>query len=167
MTKRYVEPMKESVQQMWNDYRTATGLPPDTPMPTVWHFCDNQEDADECARLVHAGRKRATAPSLWGFHARGENVPTIGALDIVTTWSGDACAIIRTSEVVIQPFHAVPASFAQAEGEGDGSLTWWRRVHREYYARELAGTMYLPTDDMPVVCQTFEVVHLARDSSDI
>jgi hypothetical protein len=69
----------------------------------------------------------------------------------------DACAIIRTREVVILPFREVPAEFAHAEGEGDGSLAWWRRVHREYYVRELAGTSYTPTDDMPVVCQYFDV----------
>jgi uncharacterized protein YhfF len=147
---------------MWDEYRIAANLPTDAPMPPVWHFCDRQTDADECARLVLAGRKRATAPSLWGLLHRGESVPTVGSLDLVTTWDGEACAVIRTSRVVILPFSAVPAEHAVSEGEGDGSLTWWRRAHHEYYARELSGTAYAVTDDMPVVCQYFDVVY--RDS---
>jgi uncharacterized protein YhfF len=147
---------------MWAEYRVATALPASAPMPAVGHFCDRQEDADECASLVLAGRKRATASSLWGFQARGEAVPVPGALDIVTTWNGEAVAIIRTREVVIVPFRDVPAAFAEAEGEGDGSLEWWRQVHRAYYARELAGSSYAPSDDMPIVCQYFDVVHRAR-----
>jgi uncharacterized protein YhfF len=146
---------------MWADYCAAASLPPDAPLPSVWHFCDTQADADECARLVLEGRKRATAPSLWGLMHRGEPVPTVGVLDLVTTWDGEACAIIQTRQVVVVPFSAVPLEHAAAEGEGDGSLAWWRRTHREYYARELAGTPYAPADDMPVVCQYFDVVHPA------
>ena len=144
---------------MWHQYCAVASLPPDTPLPPVWHFCDTQPDADQCARLVLAGRKRATAPSLWGLLHRGEPVPTVGSLDIVTTWDGEACAIIRTHNVAVLPFSTVTLEHAAAEGEGDGSLTWWRRTHREYYARELAGTPYAPSDDMPVVCQYFDVVY--------
>ena len=151
--------VKKSVQEMWTAYRTAAKLRADAPLPPVWHFCDNQQDADECVRLVLAGRKRATAPSLWGFQHRGEAVPAVGSLDLVTTWEGEACAVIRTSRVEVLPFSEVPAELAAAEGEGDGSLAWWRRVHRLYYARELAGTPYTPSEDMPVVCQYFDVVY--------
>ena len=151
--------MKDSVTRMWDEYRAAAGIAPDEPLPPVWHFCDSQAEADECARLVLAGRKHATAPSLWGFLHRGEPVPTVGSLDLVTTWGGDACAIIRTTRVEIVPFSEVSAEHAAAEGEGDCSLEWWRRTHSEYYARELAGTSYVPTDDMPVVCQYFDVVY--------
>lgn len=151
--------MKESVRRMWAEYRAAAHLPADAPLPPVWHFCDTQRDADECARLVLAGRKRATAPSLWGLQHRGDPIPAPGALDLVTTWSGDACAIIQTRRVIVRPFSSVPAEHAAAEGEGDGSLAWWRDVHKDYYARELLGTPYTPSDEMPVVCQYFDVVY--------
>lgn len=151
--------MKESVERMWAAYLTAAALPPDTPLPPVWHFCDNQADADECAALVLAGQKRATAPSLWGLMHRGEEMPAVGSHDLVTTWDGDACAVIRTTRVDVVPFSDVTADHALAEGEGDGTLEWWRRIHHDYYARELADTDYVPTPDMPIVCQYFEVVH--------
>lgn len=141
---------------MWAAYCAHASI--DTPIPPVWHFCDSQEDADECARLVAAGRKQATAPSLWGFSHRDEAVPSVGALDVITTWSGEAVAIIRTTRVAIIPYQDVDRAFAAAEGEGDGSLGYWRRVHWDYYTRELAGSTFVPTHDMPIVCQWFEVV---------
>jgi uncharacterized protein YhfF len=151
--------MRESVRRMWTAYCNQTGLHPSTPLPPAWHFCDTQADADACARLVLARRKRATAPSLWGFEHRAEAMPLVGALDIVTFWNGEACAIIRTTHVSVVPFSAVSAEFAAAEGEGDGSLAYWRQAHWAYYTRELAGTRRVPSLDMPVVCQYFEVVY--------
>ena len=151
--------MHPTVPGMWERYRAAAGLPDDAPLPAAWHFCDTPADADECARLVVAGRKRATAPSLWGLLHRGEPVPAPGTLDIVTTWDGEACAIVRTTRVFVVPFRDVSAEHAAAEGEGDGSLAWWRRVHWTYYTRELSGTPYEPADDMPIVCQYFDVVY--------
>jgi hypothetical protein len=52
----------------------------------------------------------------------------------------------------------VTEEHAQLEGEGDGTLASWRATHWPYYHRELDGTRYTPAEDMPVVCQYFEVV---------
>ncbi|MEM6509402.1 MAG: hypothetical protein AAF644_07920 [Pseudomonadota bacterium] len=30
-----------------------------------WHFCDNEQDANDCALLVLNGVKQATTPSLY------------------------------------------------------------------------------------------------------
>ena len=59
---------------------------------------------------------------------------------------------------MVVPFHAVTAEHAALEGEGDGSLSYWRRVHRDYYRRVLVGTGRGFSDDMPVVLERFEVV---------
>jgi uncharacterized protein YhfF len=150
--------LTKSARQLWDEYCRVEGLPADTPLPPVWHFCDNEAEADECARLVLAGRKRATAPSLWELEHRGEAVPRVGMFDVITAWNGEARAIIRTSRVDIVAFSQVGAEHAAAEGEGDGSLEWWRRIHREYYARVLTDSGCVPTDDMPLVCQYFDVV---------
>ena len=49
------------------------------------------------------------------------------------------------------------ASIGLVTGAVFGSLESWRTVHWAYYQRELSGTKYAPTDDMPIVCQYFEV----------
>lgn len=147
-----------SVPRLWAGYLATTGKPVSTPLPAAWHFCDTELDADVCAALVLAGRKRATAPSLWFFESRGLAPPAVGDLDIVTNWNGKAQCIIRTTAVRIVRFHEVTAEHARLEGEGDGSLASWRATHKAYYERELEGTGDTAVEDLPVVCQYFEVV---------
>lgn len=146
---------------MWRAYRASRGEATDAPErpPAAWHFCDTEQDANACAQLVRAGRKRATAPSRWSFDARAEPLPRPGDLHVVTDWGGVAQCVIRTTRVDVVPFGEVTAAHAAAEGEGDGSLEFWRRVHWAYYRRELAGTPHAPAVDMPVVCERFEVVY--------
>lgn len=126
--------------------------------PSVWHFCDNEREADKLAELVVRGIKRATSPSLWFFESQGDPLPQPGDVHVVSNWAGEARCIIQTTEVTVAPFNEVSAEHAAAEGEGDGSLAYWRQVHWDYYHRELAGTKYVPCEDMPIVCERFEAL---------
>lgn len=123
-----------------------------------WHFCDNRSDADELAALVLQGRKRATAGALWSYEAECEPLPQAGDLSVITDWSGSAVCVIRTTSVEVLPFEAVTEEFAALEGEGDGSLGYWREAHQAAFSRELSalGRDFDPT--MPVVCERFELV---------
>ena len=147
-----------SVQALWTAYLTATDQDLARPLPPVWSFSDNPADADELADLVMRGIKRATASSVWELEAAGEPIPRVGDLDLIVDARGRAHCIIETTRVDIVPFDEVTAEFAAVEGEGDGSLAYWRRVHEAYYARVLAGTRFTPEPDMPIVCQRFRVV---------
>ncbi|WP_218139601.1 ASCH domain-containing protein [Thalassotalea agarivorans] len=124
----------------------------------AWHFCDNEVDANECAALVLAGIKRATSPSLWWYQANEEVLPKVGDINIVTNWAGEAQCVIKTTAVAVVPFNEVSAEYAAREGEGDKSLAYWRKVHWQYYQRELAETSFRVKEDMPIVCEEFEVV---------
>jgi uncharacterized protein YhfF len=159
--------MDRSIDEMWIAYLTASDKPLTTPRPPHWHFCDNQIDADACAALVLSDRKRATTPSLWFFKSRGIELPAAGDLEIVTDWKGVAQCIIRTTAVSIVRFCDVTEQYAMIEGEGDRSLAFWRSTHWEYYQRELAGTDYLPSEEMPVVCQYFERVYPMRHRNNL
>jgi uncharacterized protein YhfF len=149
---------------MWSAYLRAIGGHDNATAPSSWHFCDNQHDADECADLAARGIKRATAASLWWFEVTGTPLPKPGDLHVVTNWSGEAQCVIRTTSVDVVPFNEVSADHAAAEGEGDRSLEFWRRVHWDYYHRELSGSPYMPREDMPIVCERFEVVFPVRES---
>ena len=153
--------MKESVLKMWHSALQIIGESPATTARPLssWHFCDNQHDADECADLARRGIKRATATSLWWFEANALPLPQIGDMHVVTDWAGEAQCVLRTASVETVPFNEVTAEHAAAEGEGDKSLEFWRRVHWEYYHRELAGSGRTPRPDMPVVCERFELVY--------
>jgi uncharacterized protein YhfF len=123
-----------SVSALWERYRA---LSPDAPatLPSVEHFCDNREDADTCAALIVNGRKRATASALIDYQREAEPLPTPGKLVIVTSWAGEARALIRTHTVTIRCFGDIPATFAFLEGEGDRSLAFWRETHRAFWTR--------------------------------
>ena len=145
---------------LWEQYLSTLpyghGLPAEPR--SVWHFGDNKNDADTLAELARHGIKRATSPSLWYFESTGEPLPQVGELHVVTNWAGEPRCIIRTTHVEIVPFNQITAEYAATEGEGDGSLDYWKRVHWDYYHRELAETGKQPTDDMPIVCEYFEAV---------
>lgn len=145
---------------MWRAYLDSIGESPRYTSKTLssWHFCDNEADADELAELTRLGIKRATTSSLMYFQAGGHPIPQPGDVHVITNWAGDAVCVIETVRVQIVPFNEIDAEYAAEEGEGDKSLEYWRRVHWDYYHRELAGTGYAPAEDMPVVCEHFRVV---------
>lgn len=122
-----------------------------------FYFCDNEIDANECADLVLRQEKRATATSLWWFEFNEEELPKTGDNYIVTNWDGIALCIIEVEKVEIVPFNEVTSEFAVIEGEGDKSLEYWRKVHWDYYHRELAGSKFKPQKDMLIVCEYFRV----------
>ncbi len=128
---------------------TVTGSLP----PQSFAFGDSPELADRLLAAVLAGTKTATTSSLWEF---GEDIPLPrkGELSIVLDGAGHPRALIRTTSVEVLPFDQVGSDFALAEGEGDGSQAEWRAGHRRYFARVLDRDI---PDDMPVVCERFEV----------
>lgn len=143
--------MHPSVRQLWMRYREQVRTAP-ADVPAVFHFCDNQEDADVCAALVAAGRKRATATSVAELQLAGIPMPEAGDYAVVTSWAGEAKAIIRTCAIEIRRFGDIDEAFALEEGEGDLTLAWWRAAHLAYYRRVLAGSGVVVDDDLEIVC---------------
>jgi uncharacterized protein YhfF/GrpB-like predicted nucleotidyltransferase (UPF0157 family) len=143
----------------WNRFVAATGGADESRFYESFYFSDSEAVADELADLVVRGTKRATAASLWSHDDEAKPLPRPGDLRIVTDWAGEPRCIIETKSVEIVPFCDVSAEFAATEGEGDGSLAFWRDAHREYFTRECARAGREFGDDMLVVCERFEVVY--------
>lgn len=152
--------MEHSAAQLWGRYREIN-RDVHAHAPAGFHFCDNREDADLCAALVVAGKKRATATSIAELQVAGDAIPQVGAFAIVTDWAGNAVAVIRTTSVEIRRFSEVDEAFALAEGEGDLTLEWWRTAHQAYYERALAGSGHAVNADLEIVCERFELVFRA------
>jgi uncharacterized protein YhfF len=153
--------VQNSVKEMWCNYLSDLRLSDQSLLTEIpaRHFCDNQKDADECAEFVLRGKKRATSPSVWELEIQGLDIPQKGDLNIVTDWIGSAQCIIQTKDVELLKFREITSEYAALEGEGDGSLAYWRRTHWEYYKRIFAGTPYEVHKDMPIVFELFEVVY--------
>lgn len=129
------------------------------PQLVAEHFCADEFNANECARLIAAGIKRASCSLLAGFEIAKEPLPTVGRLSLVLNWAQQPVCIVRLTEISICPFEAVEAAFAAAEGEGDGTLAWWRDAHMAFFtafAREV-GVPFNPQSEL--VLERFEKVY--------
>jgi uncharacterized protein YhfF len=94
----------------------------------------------------------------WWYEAAGEQLPEVGDLSVITDWERRAVCVIRTTSVEVVAFDEVSEDQAAAEGEGDGTLAHWCKVHTVSFAKDLAVIGRAPEPDMPVVFERFEVV---------
>jgi uncharacterized protein YhfF len=124
--------LSDSVAGFWADFLSVTGRAENTPLYDVFHFDDNENDANELAALVLSGNKAATASLLWEYDD-GKRAPARGDLSIVTDWAGSPLCVIETTRVEVTAFEDVDDDFAAAEGEGDGSLRHWRAAHEALF----------------------------------
>jgi uncharacterized protein YhfF len=150
----------QSVKVLWNSFLEKNLDNINKEIPISFYFCDNKKDADECAELVVKGIKRATATSLWWFEKNNEILPKIGDQYIVTDWSGNAKAVIETTKIKQVTYNKITSEFAEIEGEGDKSLEYWKRVHKDYYTREMEPFNEQFDENMIIVCEQFKIVYL-------
>ncbi len=149
----------------WNEFASAVDGVDDNRFCDAFFFGDSEEMATTLAVLVLRGTKRATAGALRAYEADGQKLPQPGDLSIVTDWVGQPLCVIETQAVEVVPFCEVTADFAATEGEGDGSLAFWRRAHREFFSRECAAAGEEFTESMRVVCERFVVRYRSSAST--
>ncbi|MFU8817143.1 MAG: ASCH domain-containing protein [Pseudomonadales bacterium] len=148
-----------NIATFWSEFAVVTPEDISGRFHEAFHFDDHEASANGLCRLVLAGRKRATAALLWAHEVDNRRLPEPGDLSVVTNWAGDPQCVIETRAVDVVPFEEVSAEFAAVEGEGDGSLRYWRDVHWDYFGRECERIGRLPDRRMPVVCERFEVIY--------
>jgi len=151
----------ESVKKMWEQYLTSINEDTGSTDKTysAWHFCDNEQDANDLAKLVISGTKKATA-SLHAFYEfENDELPKYGDHSIIINWDGVAQCIIKTTNIDIVPFKNVTEEFAATEGEGDKSLNYWKNCHLDYFSREMKEIGKEFNENSLVVCEKFEVVY--------
>ena len=124
----------------------------------VWHFCDNEESANQLVQLVLQGIKTATCGLVWSYEAESEKLPEKGDLSIITDWKGRPLCIIETIQADIKVFNEVDVRQAFEEGEGDRSLDYWRKVHWDVFSRECAALGKEPGEDMRLLCERFRIL---------
>ena len=125
-------------------------------IPQSFYFCDNEKDANGCADLVVKSIKRATSTSLRYFEKHKEKLPKVEDLYIITDWSGNPQALVKVKKVEVLQFQEITTEHAYIEGEGDKSLDYWRKVHWEYYTREMKQWNEQPTEQMLIVYEQFD-----------
>jgi uncharacterized protein YhfF len=123
-------------------------------------FGDSAELSEELLELVAVGPKRAGTGLLWAYEEAKEPLPEAGSIEITVDHLNRPALITRNTSVEVVPFDKVTPEYAAIEGEGDGSLEYWRSAHWAYFGRECQRINRQPTQEMLVVCCVFELLHV-------
>lgn len=143
--------MKLAASEYWEEFlRLNPAIAPETPYQ-AWYFGNSPEMALELAELVISGKKTATASLAAVNEVKPDEAPVPDGYSVVTDFDGNPKCVIQTVEIRHMPYLDVDADFAAAEGEGDRSLDYWRKVHWEYYSRE-AAELKIDFDEHSIVC---------------
>ena len=139
--------------EMWERFCEKSGIKADYD---DWAFGGAP---DALAELVLNGIKTATASAYPLYEQEQEPLPKVGDYSVILNTKGEAVCIIRTTKVYVVPFREVSADHAFREGEDDRSLESWRKVHRDFFTREMNDEGLSFDEDMPVVCEEFMRVY--------
>ena len=153
--------MPSDVDRYWNQYLDS--LPAHVARPAGYadsfYFGYRPEHAQEISPLVLNGTKTATGSLKWKIEAESRPLPQLGDLSVVTNGHDDPVCIIETVDVQTIPYDEVGEDFAYEGGEGDRSLTNWRRMYWNYIVHECARIGRAPSEKEPLVMERFQVVY--------
>ena len=136
-----------TAEQLWSKFAEKNGIKHNEY--EAWQFGDAP---DKLAELVLRGIKTGTA-----------SAEELYKISVILNSRDEAVCVIRTTKVYIVPFCDVSAHHAFCEGEGDRSLAYWRKVHEEFYRDEYAACGLEFSQDIPVVCEEFELLMKAEE----
>lgn len=122
-------------------------------------YAGTPEMTDDLLELYLSGRKTAGSSVIEDFLSAGDPVPCVGNYWIYLSSAGLPCCILQTEKTVTHKFKDVPAEIALAEGEGDLSLHYWRKVHSELYSPHLSEWGISHIDNATIVTEYFKIVY--------
>lgn len=123
----------------------------------VWFFHHNRESSKKLAELVLSGRKRATASLMENESDVGDG-GTVGGFSVVTDFDGNPQCVVQTTEVRRVSFSEVDEQFAADEGEGDGTLEYWREAHRRFFTECCRDLGIEFSESIMVCCKRFKLL---------
>lgn len=143
-----------TAQEMWEAFVKEKNI--EDAEYDAWAFGD---DADKLVDLVRRGIKTGTSSAYPLYEAENEPLPEASGYSVILNSKDEAICIIENTKVYVVPFCEVSSDHAFKEGEGDRSLTYWRKVHEAFFTAcmEEAGLTF--DESMKVVCEEFRVVY--------
>ena len=114
---------------------------------------------DKLAKLVLERIKTATCSAYELYVHKNEPTPQIGDYSVILDSRDDAVCIIQTTKIYIAPYSSCSAEHAYKEGEGDRSLSYWKKVHEEFFTDEMKSINKDFDEDMLLIYEEFKVVY--------
>lgn len=125
----------------------------------AWCFGGGEESANLLAKLVYDNIKTATTSAFDLYEIENISLPQIGDLNIILDSNNNAICITQTKNVYVCSYSEVSKEHAFMEGEGDLSIDYWRRVHKDFFTAEMSEINKLFDEEMLVVCEEFYVIY--------
>lgn len=149
----------KTVYEMWDNFTKSNPEFKQDGLPESWFFHNNKEDANRLAELVVKGKKKAGSGLYLWYKEADADLPKIGTKHIITDFNGKAQAIIEIKKVDTIPFNKISKAYAQIDmGTSIEPLKKWKKAHWEFFATAMKQSGKKPTEDMLVVCETFETI---------
>jgi uncharacterized protein YhfF len=117
-------------------------------MEEVWSF-----DNDELFDLVKSGRKTATCCL---YHS-DRQLSHAGDESILENSKHEQLRL-KTLAVSVRRFCDIDAEWAGKEGEGDLTLEYWQKVHRDFFIKRCAAHNTSFNDEILLECEEFKVI---------
>jgi uncharacterized protein YhfF len=152
--------MNTNIEDFWNRFKEQTRQP-EAELRGAWAFGLGREMADDLARLVVKGEKTMTSSAKPLYDLDNEPYPEAdGKYDIVLNGDNEPVAVIQNTSILRNLFYVVPEEVAQGEGEGDKTLEYWRRVHKDFWEKEFAMEgLKLDLDTLEVITEVFQLIY--------
>ena len=155
----------KAVEDFWQDCRSKLGIVEENyfagtfadPIMAPYH--------DELIELVAEGRKRATAHLDLEFYLNSIARRNAGDYWVVLDSINMPKYLVQITDVATTPFNEVLLSFAEREGEGDYSLEYWQKVHREYFQAQCEVWGKDWSESLNTVCEGFELLMSANQAN--
>ena len=126
-------------------------------------FGQGEKMANELVTLVLSGEKCGTTSLYQLYELENEKIPQVGDVNVILDGSGYPTSVIKNIKVEVLKFKEVTKKHSFIEGEGDKSLDYWRRVHKDFFTKNDQEIKEIKFDeDSLVVFETFEVIYKRR-----
>lgn len=144
--------------EFWNKYLSTLDEKPKN-LSVRANMAGNSELANKLLNLYLIGHKTAGSGLVKDYENCNEQLPKVGEFWIILDSNSNPKCIVKTIKVEINTFEQVPVSIAIAEGEGDLSLDYWRKVHKVYFSPFLRDLGIDNIETAKIVTEHFEVVY--------
>jgi len=151
--------MNQMETTFWNEYLDSL---PTKYVPSSYFVeaspAGDLSTTDGLIALYLSGKKSAGSSLVEDFETMGDPLPKEGIYWIILDGKSEPKLIVKTIKTEIHQFKNVPEHVAIAEGEGDSSLEYWKKVHIEFFGPYLASWNIKNIDEAHVITEFFEVV---------
>ena len=154
------------IKEYWETACREKGIDPNSKFHALTFGDPNLfAEIEEITALACAGQKRATSHLQIDFEISNVPIREEGDYWLLLDVELKPRGIVQLTKVETTPFNEVTEEYAAIEGEGDSSLNFWLNCHRDYFQKQLAVWGREWREDLPVVCEIFQLIHTAPASN--